>query len=286
VNPRIIVGAAAGVLIVILVLFTLTGTSVVSDVGGGFFSPSTQQVLPLEIELFDISILEVTEKEATLQIKFKVSNPNFKSVMLQHIKYSVYHNDARITTGGLGTTPEGFLASPNYFIILNERPTIIGEKNVEKAIQVVHPDVPTSNPLTACKAALKALGVKRVAFLTPYDPGITTTMRDNLLVSGFEIPVTGSFFESDDFVVGRIDPESILEAIEKIGARDDCDGVFVSCTNLRVASIIKTAEARLGKPVTSSNHALAWHLLRLAGIQDCPENFGSLFQVQLNEHDE
>ena len=140
--------------------------------------------------------------------------------------------------------------------------------------------------MTACKAALKALGVKRVAFLTPYDPGITTTMRDNLLVSGFEIPVTGSFFESDDFVVGRIDPESILEAIEKIGARDDCDGVFVSCTNLRVASIIETAEARLGKPVTSSNHALAWHLLRLAGIQDCPENFGSLFQVQLNEHDE
>ena len=128
-NPRIIVGAAAGVLIAILVLFTLTGTSVVSDVGGGFFTPSTQQqVLPLEIELFDISILEVTEKEATLQIKFKVSNPNFKSVMLQHIKYSVYHNDARIVIGEIGTAPEGFLASPNYFIILNERPSLIGEK--------------------------------------------------------------------------------------------------------------------------------------------------------------
>jgi len=129
VNPRIFVGAAAGVLAVILVVFTLTGTSVVSDVEGGFFSPSTQQqVLPLEMELFDISILEVTEKQATLEIKFKVSNPNFKSVMLQHIKYSVYHNDARIAVGGLGTTPEGFLSSPNYFIILNERPTIIGEK--------------------------------------------------------------------------------------------------------------------------------------------------------------
>ena len=74
VNPRIFVGAAAGVLVVILVMFTLTGTSVVSDVEGGFFSPSTQQqVLSLEIELFDISILEVTEKQATLEIKFKVS---------------------------------------------------------------------------------------------------------------------------------------------------------------------------------------------------------------------
>jgi len=120
-NPRIFVGAAAGVLVVILVMFTLTGTSVVSDVEGGFFSPSTQQqVLPLEIELFDLSILEVIEKQATLEIKFKVSNPNFKSVMLQHIKYLVYHKDVRIVIGEIGTAPEGFLASPNYFIILNE----------------------------------------------------------------------------------------------------------------------------------------------------------------------
>jgi hypothetical protein len=128
VNPRIIVGATAGVLGVILVVFTLTGTSVVSDMGGGFFSPSTQEVLPLTMDLFDFSVLEVAEKQATLEIKFKVSNPNFKSVMLQHIKYSVYHNDVRIVIGEIGTAPEGFLASPNYFIILNERPSLIGEK--------------------------------------------------------------------------------------------------------------------------------------------------------------
>ena len=127
-NPRIFVGAAAGVLIAIIVVFTLTGTSIVSDVEGGFFAPSTQEVLPLTIELFDFSVLEITEKQATLEIKFKVSNPNFKSVMLQHIKYSVYHNDARIAAGEVGTAPEGFLASPNYYIILNERPSLIGEK--------------------------------------------------------------------------------------------------------------------------------------------------------------
>ena len=128
-NPRIFVGAAAGVLVTIIVVFTLTGTSVISDVEGGFFAPSSQQqVFPLEIELFDLSILEVTEKQATLEIKFKVSNPNFKSVMLQHIKYLVYHNDDRIVIGEIGTAPEGFLASPNYYIILNERPSIIGEK--------------------------------------------------------------------------------------------------------------------------------------------------------------
>ncbi len=129
-NPKIVVGGVAGVLVAIIVVFTLTGTSIISDVEGGFFSPSSQgqQVLPLEMELFDFSVLEVTEKQATLEIKFKVSNPNFKSVMLQHIKYLVYHNDARIAAGELGSSPEGFLASPNYFIILNERPSLIGEK--------------------------------------------------------------------------------------------------------------------------------------------------------------
>ena len=128
VNPRIFVGVAAGVLVIILIAFTLTGTTVISDVGGGFFSSSTQEVLPINVELFDLSILEITDKQAVIGIKFKFSNPNFKSVMLQHVKYSLYHNDVRIAIGELGVAPEGFLASPNYFIITNERPVPIGEK--------------------------------------------------------------------------------------------------------------------------------------------------------------
>ena len=33
-------------------------------------------------------------------------------------------------------------------------------------------------------------------------------------------------------------------------------------------------------PVTASNHALAWHLLRLAGISDEIAGFGRLFKLQ------
>ena len=129
-NSKIIVGGAAGILIAIIVVFTLTGNTIISDVEGGFFSPSTegQQVLPITVELFDLSILEIADKQATLEIKFMFSNPNFKSVMLQHVKYSIYHNDVRIAVGELGSQPEGFLTSPNYYIITNERPVAIGEK--------------------------------------------------------------------------------------------------------------------------------------------------------------
>ncbi|MDG1084956.1 MAG: Asp/Glu racemase, partial [Planktotalea sp.] len=64
-----------------------------------------------------------------------------------------------------------------------------------------------------------------------------------------------------------------------LGQSEACDGVFISCTSLRAAGIVEQAERQLGKPVTSSNHALAWHLLRLAGIDDGLDGFGQLFQT-------
>jgi maleate isomerase len=55
--------------------------------------------------------------------------------------------------------------------------------------------------------------------------------------------------------------------------------VFVSCTSLRLAEAVAEIEAELGKPVTSSNHAMAWHALRLAGVADALPQFGRLFAV-------
>jgi maleate isomerase len=44
-----------------------------------------------------------------------------------------------------------------------------------------------------------------------------------------------------------------------------------------VLDTILKAEQQLGKPVISSNQALAWHLLRLSGITAKPTQFGRLF---------
>ena len=119
-NKKIYVGAAIGALGAFVLLFASPAL---------LPQPSQEQsVLPLQIELYDLSVLEVDERSATLEIKFKVSNPNFKSVMLQLIKYSIYHDDSRIIAGQIGTKPGGFVETSNYFIILNERPSLIGEK--------------------------------------------------------------------------------------------------------------------------------------------------------------
>ena len=84
---------------------------------------------------------------------------------------------------------------------LSNRGSIIGEETVYNKINKVHPNALITNPLSACKEALKSLGVKRIGFITPYEPYVTNEMRKNLLDSGLEISVTGSFFESFKFKI-------------------------------------------------------------------------------------
>ncbi len=158
---------------------------------------------------------------------------------------------------------------------------VIGESRVAELIQTVRPGAKVTDPVTAAIAALRSTGVARVALLTPYVREINLRLRAALMERGLRIPVMGSFNESDDDVVARITPDSLLEAIVRIGSSPTCDGVFVSCTSLRVARIAEQAEALIGKPVTSSNHALAWHMLRLAGIHDPIEGFGRLYRTEL-----
>ena len=72
-------------------------------------------------------------------------------------------------------------------------------------------------------------------------------------------------------------PASIRAAALELGRAPEVDVVFVSCTSLRLIDAVAGIEAALGKPVTSSNHALAWHCLRLAGVDDVRPAFGTLF---------
>ncbi len=131
-NSKIFVGAAAGGLAIVLAVIAFSGT-LISDVSDGVFSPFQEpEVLPLEIEFHNLSVLEISERQATLDIDFIVSNPNFKSVMLQRLKYTVFHDDTRIVAGEVGSSPTGFVDTSNYYLILNERPVTLGEKFIVK----------------------------------------------------------------------------------------------------------------------------------------------------------
>ncbi|CAE6819920.1 Maleate isomerase [Paraburkholderia aspalathi] len=156
---------------------------------------------------------------------------------------------------------------------------VLGEEKVFERIKEARPNAACTTPITAARVGLNALGARRIALLTPYVRRINESMRDYLGARGIDVVRMGSFEHSDDNEVARIDSASVRQAILSIGRHDDVDAVFVSCTSLRLADHVVAIERELGKPVTSSNHAMAWHALRLGGVNDSLPQLGRLFTV-------
>lgn len=160
---------------------------------------------------------------------------------------------------------------------------VIGEAQVAAALWRSRPGVDVTTPLGAAKAAIAALGLRAVAVLTPYTDTINERLREHLLACGIEITALGSFQNEHDPEVVRISPNSVAEAVRSLARRPGTEGVFVACTALRGSELIPALENELGVAVTSSNHALAWHALRLAGVSDCLPDAGRLFRLPLPE---
>lgn len=158
---------------------------------------------------------------------------------------------------------------------------VIGEENVAARIRESRPEVKVTTPITAAFAAFRALDCRRIALLTPYRDDVNEHIRGYIEARGVAVPVMASFNEPDDRNVARIRVEDVRRAAVELGRRDDVDSVFISCTNVRAAPVIAETEAATGKPVTSSNHALAWHCLRLAGVADVLDGWGSLYRKGL-----
>lgn len=197
-------------------------------------------------------------------------------------------NDSRITPETLAAM-EGRIAESASLILpglpldvvgygCTSASMVIGEDRVGERIREARPGVAATTPVTAARAAFSTLGMKRIALLTPYVDSINQWMRGYFEERGIAVPVMGSFTEENDNDAARVSLESIEQAALELGAEPDVDGVFVSCTSLRLVAVAERLEERLGKPVTSSNHALIWHCLRLAGIPETLPGYGRLFR--------
>ena len=157
----------------------------------------------------------------------------------------------------------------------------LGEEAVFAEIRRARPEVACTTPVTAAFAAFAAFGARRIGVLTPYSAEVNRTVRAYLEGRGVEVAAFGTFDKVDDREAARISPESIEEGIVALTRRARVDAVFVSCTSLRLCERVAAIEARAGVPVTSSDHALAWHCLRLADVADEVAGLGRLFELGL-----
>jgi maleate isomerase len=158
---------------------------------------------------------------------------------------------------------------------------LLGEDAVFAEIHKIRPNVACTTPVTGALAAFKTLGAKTIGLLTPYAPQINESLVRYFNGRGINVAAVATFDRRDDLVAARISVASIEAAVQRMAAAPGIDAIFVSCTSLRVAEAVAGLEHRFGVPVTSSNHAMAWHCLRLAGIDDVVPSAGRLFELPI-----
>ena len=72
-----------------------------------------------------------------------------------------------------------------------------------------------------------------------------------------------------------------LDDVYEFAKNTDCEeaeALVVLCTGLRTIPTIERLERRLQKPVITAIQASMWNALRMVGIDDKVEGYGSLFE--------
>jgi len=125
-------------------------------------------------------------------------------------------------------------------------------------------------------AALRRLGVKRVALGAPY-------VRETMLQGKAHLEAHGFKVVSLDNLPGvaNIYDETAERAYKLARGIDtaEAEAVFLTGTGLPTLPVLQALEEDLGKPVISSASATMWHALRLAGVREIVPGYGRLLRL-------
>ena len=152
----------------------------------------------------------------------------------------------------------------------------IGESNISSQVKKSKPETKVTTPITAALKAFKKLNLKNIAVLTPYPKDVNVTVFDYLSKNNLTIDSFNSFNLNYDSEIAQVSLESLKESIANINL-DNVDGLFVSCTALKIVDILDEVEKKFNTTVISSNQAIIWDCLQLLDMNIKVPGYGKLF---------
>lgn len=137
--------------------------------------------------------------------------------------------------------------------------------------------LPVTGGADACAAAFAALGVRRIAVLTPYFPVGDDNVRRFFEESGFQVARVRGLKCASPVLIAHVPAEVLREAVAALDG-DDVDAVVQVGTNLAMAKLAARLEAERAKPILAINACIYWRALRAGGIADRVPGWGSLLE--------
>lgn len=124
-------------------------------------------------------------------------------------------------------------------------------------------------------AAFAELGVRRVAYATPYSAEMTAQGRQHLESCGLTVVSSGHLAG-----VRNIYEENSERAyaIARQVDRPEADVIFLSGVGMPTLDALKPLEEDTGKPAISAASAMMWHALRTAGVNCSIKGYGRLLE--------
>ena len=138
---------------------------------------------------------------------------------------------------------------------------------------------PVETTGSALTEALSALDARKLVSISPYAPAVSQRESEYLAEEGFDVVRERSLDLPGSDAYIAIPPEEWVRVAEE-EADPDADAYLFSCTNIHSIDIIEDLEARLDRPVVTSNQATLWTCLRQCGQTDVLPGLGRLFSLQ------
>jgi maleate cis-trans isomerase len=150
---------------------------------------------------------------------------------------------------------------------------------------------PATTGTTALLCALRAMDIRAVAVLSPYDDDRNKIFEEVLADAGvtcvgltsFKVPPqVREFFESVGMPgVSQTRSPELAYRLGKRADRPEAQAIVIGSTNFRTAPMVAALERDAGKPVLTANQVVIWHALELCGVHIANESAGSLFRVRM-----
>jgi maleate cis-trans isomerase len=116
---------------------------------------------------------------------------------------------------------------------------------------------PVVTTASAMVRALEESGAKQVAIVTPYQDHVNEQLTRFLEAAEIRVKRLSSFKAASTEELGRITAAQVAQrARETMG--EDCDAMFIACSQLPTHAILDGLRRELGRPVWSSIQASAW----------------------------
>jgi len=178
----------------------------------------------------------------------------------------------RVVEGGLGCWPDRVIIGNNV-----EMRVWTPDQHAEyrAKLQEAIGDVPLVTATDAAVAALKTMGAKRIAALSPMSDIYSKSVQNYYETMGFEVPYHAGLQVKKPEDIIKVSLEDALEGFRKLD-HDDVDTFLHVGAALGIVDMVEDLEKELGRPIVSTNIATYWYALRQHGISDALEGFGQL----------